>query len=141
MQATELRLGNRIITHDGFGKPHKDTVRFIARAFPTSKDIYVFGEIIYANPVKEVKGIPINHRWLKKFGFEKISHEEYRRENSQFWMFCNEDNIYSAWLIDKDNLDTDYDLPLKTIKYVHQLQNLYFSLTGKELQSKTINYV
>lgn len=66
------------------------------------------------------EGIPINEEWLFKFGFECI--------------FTHDDHhYYNGFLaLDIDFQPFDYDIRYY-IKYVHQLQNLYFALTGEEL--------
>jgi hypothetical protein len=69
---------------------------------------------------KDLNGIPLTEEWLVTFGFEYI--EEYK------W-----------WEIDWCNFTIDlggeyeFEFAFHPIKYVHQLQNLYFALTGKEL--------
>jgi hypothetical protein len=78
----------------------------------------------------QFKPIPLTEEWLLKFGLEKIG----------IWTFSlnlvgNLDLIYylgeKGWSIGLKSY-SDFS----NLKYVHQLQNLYFSLTGKEL---TIN--
>jgi hypothetical protein len=56
-----------------------------------------------------IKPIPLTEEWLLKFGFECV------------------------YTLDRSfqHLDCEYDL-----EYVHQLQNLYFALTGEELTIK-----
>ena len=65
----------------------------------------------------ELKPILLTEEWLLKFGFS-IFKNMYFIKGMQIWkcndlFLCNKNGIY--------------------IKYVHQLQNLYFALTGKEL--------
>lgn len=90
--------------------------------------------------------IPLNTNWLEKFGFEKNKDKRWMRGKSRYAIFYSEyyatgeDN--SMWRIEYH--DTDYGRNEykdcnqwgDRIKYVHQLQNLYFALTGEEL---TIN--
>lgn len=70
--------------------------------------------------------IPLTKEWLLKFGFEK------RGVNRTRWVFWkidlveDEKGIYS---FDESRIYID-------IKYVHQLQNLYFALTNEELTLK-----
>lgn len=71
------------------------------------------------------KPIPLTEEWLLKFGFKSIQDGWYEYSNS---------NITFSWNI--------YDRQLRflgepfNIQYVHQLQNLYFALTGEELEVK-----
>ena len=81
--------------------------------------------------------IPLTEDWLLKFGFE-------RKDSStcvQWWNGINE--ITHDWLVDLIWLKEPerigapnfpfYRNGKHTIYYVHQLQNLYFALTGEEL--------
>jgi hypothetical protein len=81
---------------------------------------------------------PLNEGWLLKFGFEK--------EGSEWKLFpCAEVQIivfnekgYNGVMFYTRTIHTDYT-PIyceSHINYAHQLQNLYFSITGKELKIK-----
>jgi hypothetical protein len=61
------------------------------------------------------KGIPLTEEWLKKFGFDGWDIGNYTMilTNGNFFEFGN--------------------IIAQNIKYVHQLQNLYFALTNEEL--------
>jgi hypothetical protein len=71
-----------------------------------------------------LKGIPISEEWLLKFGFARFP-----------WGLVKEELLF------RDNIQTPCkELTLEvgngfrvTVQYIHQLQNLYFALTGKEL--------
>ena len=67
---------------------------------------------------KFYKPIPLNIEWLEFFGFKK---------NNMYWI----DDTNIGFTFHK-NGDIEWNQP-KNIKYVHELQNLYFALTGKEL--------
>ena len=74
---------------------------------------------------KHFKPIPLTEEWLVKFGLKKMDISEYTLNTYDFADF-------TLWLNDDKFLFND-----KTnIKYVHQLQNLYFALTQKELLTK-----
>lgn len=64
--------------------------------------------------------IPLTEEYLLKFGYFKIEHKEchFVVEGHTIWI-CN--NMY---LCEKNGI---------ILKHVHQLQNLYFALTNKEL--------
>ena len=75
--------------------------------------------------------IRLTTEWLINFGYTK-------RESSvcnHWWNGLN--NITHDWLVDitemHDNGQFFYRNAKHVIKHVHQLQNLYFSLTGEEL--------
>jgi len=106
MNAKELMIGNKVIHN---GKVH-DIV---------SIDIY---NDIKADP------IPLNEEWLLKLGFRHAYtsvHEGISIYNKD--LFSIEYHQDTLWINGNK---------VNHIKHVHQLQNLYFCLTGKELEIK-----
>jgi len=76
--------------------------------------------------------IPLIEEWLLKFGFA----ERHGDKNfSAWWIGMNP--VTHDWLFNikqfKDENKFFFQNGFHTIKYVHQLQNLYFALTGEEL--------
>jgi hypothetical protein len=69
----------------------------------------------------QINPIPITEEWLVRFGFE---HEETEYSN-----FQNKDGVRLFF----HNGVWNYSSLNTVIKSVHQLQNLYFALTGEEL--------
>jgi hypothetical protein len=103
-----------------------------------SSGIYKVGEIeMEGHPLtwelKDLDPIPLNEEWLLKMGFEKsntfspISYKK-RRHKAAFWI--------RKWKTEDYFRFDRYYSNAPIVKYVHQLQNLYFALTGEEL---TIN--
>lgn len=119
MEANELRIGN--ITDKG------TIVSFYERGIHVG-----FGKTFEFN---EVQPIPLTEEWLLKFGFEKNFENliEILINKNQSLHFDKTDNCMSLYI--PINHEFIY-LVFKHIKYVHQLQNLYFSLTGTELEIK-----
>ena len=72
--------------------------------------------------------IPLNTKWLEKFGFEYSEFEDLYQKGG--YDVDNKDNVYCHFYMN------EYGDWYKDIEHVHQLQNLYFALTGDEL---TIN--
>jgi hypothetical protein len=115
MKASELRIGNLIydneVGHKGdFKVTAKDIVHIQNKGLDTD---YSF--------------INLSEEWLVKFGFEdngqsyEIEYCVVRRNYNNkvmFDLFKNGEFIHSE------------------LKHVHQLQNLYFALTGEELTIK-----
>jgi hypothetical protein len=76
----------------------------------------------YAIPSDKLKPIPLTEEWLLKFGFDKI---DFQFIKNGIKLFPIRDLYYRG------------NFPIKSdIKYVHQLQNLFFALTGEELTIK-----
>ncbi len=113
MKATELRLGNLVL--------HKGQVIEIsmARYIEDFND----GKI-------ELNPIPLTDEWLVKFGFTKDCDVYLANKGT--------DKSLCIWKWDSLSFAfTDWEGHTKvTLNYVHQLQNLYFALTGEELEPK-----
>lgn len=115
LKANELRIGNAVLN------PSNNQICFIS-----SMDI---SDI--ENRYKERNPIPLTPEVLEKFGFNQWSEGN--------WKTRHELNI-NGWS-EKFNYYQPYSI-LSTfcgsvlIKYLHQLQNLYFALTGTELEYK-----
>ena len=115
MKANELRIGNfvyfdKTITHLNCG----DLLQI------------AFEKII--NPKATIKPIPLTEQWLKDFEFEQ-------RGKRNFYVnrpmgLIKMDKGWGICMIDSGNVLFH---TFSCIDYVHQLQNLYFELTGKEL--------
>jgi hypothetical protein len=78
--------------------------------------------------------VPLTEEWFLKFGFELktdvyFSNIKYKDQCWVNFSFC-----IAVWR--NGNFMYDWNGGNIQIKYVHQLQNLYFALIGKEL---TIN--
>ena len=75
-----------------------------------------------------VEPIPLTKEWLLKFGFK---YKEMYYE-SEYLTALNDCFI----VVERVTGFFYVDAPNNEIKYVHQLQNLYFALTGEELEIK-----
>jgi DNA-directed RNA polymerase subunit M/transcription elongation factor TFIIS len=80
--------------------------------------------------------IPLTKEWLYNFGFSV------RKESSNFYYFGYGENPRTKdWMLCLKYFEDENRFFFMnghhTIKYVHQLQNLYFALTGEELKIKT----
>lgn len=145
MKANELRIGNIINDTSGEDLPVK-AIRTRKRGVD---EVKVKGYIDWVY-VGYCDGVAITEEWLVKLGFEKCigSESDYEiviQKNegggiSEYWLWVdlhdednhNNDMYPCASIVSEGNwLNTN-------IKYVHQLQNLYFALTGKELELKQL---
>lgn len=81
----------------------------------------------------DISPIPLTEEWILRAGFKK---EDYSEEFS----FPGMNGVYLGHndFNEKSPVIGDYDacVSFKIPKYVHQLQNLYFCLTGEELVFK-----
>lgn len=101
--------------------------------------------------LNQIEPIPLTEEWLLDLGFEK-------------WIWCDDcvfiplffgDSLYcrfynNEWHIKRMKVGRDkrgvfgktegkYVLPKGKIKYVHQLQNLYYALTANELKLNNLD--
>jgi hypothetical protein len=143
MEAQELRTGNYLRTttqhREGFVVgiiPKidwlKDDVGIIIH---TKSDQNEECDINYECNVLEP--IPLTEEWLIKLGLKYITNNgsyainiRDNDDDDDFGELCLYDNL-EVWL---SLIDDSYRI--NHIKFVHQLQNLYFALTGKELEIK-----
>lgn len=148
MKATisELRIGNLFmlapISHSKLPKVPTPINRIDKRG--CDKDYIINGFMwdqgsYVGYGLKDIKPIPLTEEWVLKFGFEFVSKQHQYGwfkdvlDRQICWCHSKEISIefrtgqydeYQGTLIDVD------------CEYVHQLQNLYFALTGEELTLK-----
>lgn len=83
----------------------------------------------YMDVISQYEPIPLTEEWLLKFEFWTSDWDIHSTLRKQV--------LDSSLVYDKDNKTFDLgDLLNIKIEYVHQLQNLYFVLTGGELKLK-----
>ena len=83
-----------------------------------------------------ILGIPLTEEWLIKFGFginKRPSKDIYIEFNPRMAILFNQGNVGEMDLVQDGKF---ISFKHGHIKYVHQLQNLYFALTNEELTMK-----
>lgn len=132
MKANELRIDNLVYWED--------------KIFPicqiNSAGFYhlrVYGNIISGliseGEENKIKGIPLTEEWLLKSGFEKILCSA--KDNSFKFTKGRQTSSFAVSLYIPEGLCSVGGAWLEIkVLYVHQLQNLYFSLMGEELTIK-----
>lgn len=133
MKASELRIGNRYINDCG-----DESLVFEILDDSYYKEKVIVGESTQNHSfISDCKPIPLNEDWLLDFGFQYFKYncsDAYKlkvgEEHLEF-VYC-EKYLNGIELRTNGSLE-ETDLG---IKYVHQLQNLYFALTGEELTIK-----
>lgn len=129
MEARELRIGNWV----EYKKGQQATVSHIS----SEKNGYIGvenNEYLSSGVFELVdfKPIPLTEEWLERFGFENDFDE-----NPTKGQLTIENQFDGSWIRVLDGMWTD---GIK-IEYIHQLQNLYFALTGEELTIKEDEYI
>jgi len=115
LKASELRIGN--FTTLGVVCLIEDDVFRVADSDGDT----------FKNTWADIEPIPLTEEWLLKFGFKNNSMNTY---NILLQGFLLEYNLQHNVVDAVNKVHFNLNIP---VKYVHQLQNLYFALTGEEL--------
>jgi hypothetical protein len=118
MRAEELRIGNYAQLDGGI----------------ECIDVYDLLDIVSDNFIV-CNPIPLTEEWLLKFGFKKDVDGSFAKNDISIFLDKRfKTNLYLQ-TNESDRKFNWFGFECK-IKYVHQLQNLYFALTGEELTIK-----
>ncbi len=135
----ELRIGNWINANSS----GRDVQLSVIDQNETISVLSAKGNSVGRFELSEFSPIPITHEWLERFGFEKTTIET--------GMPSGRATEYKIKVVDRKTLLVVWFDPLEIeicqyfseqtilfdhIKNVHQLQNLYFAITGTELEKK-----
>lgn len=148
MKASELRIGNKVCFYKSLVRDLQ--IGTIAEIFlqPNSSSEYYF-KIPEFNPKISLSSegfapIPLTEDWLLKFGFYNIGNDknegvEFKKRN----LFAHDNThvdycfrLDQPFFIRFNELSFRLDKSTLIPKYVHELQNLVFYLTGIELITK-----
>ena len=83
----------------------------------------------YSQFIENIKPIPLTEEWLLKFGFEKLT-DKSRGFNSNSYTYTK--GISFIVHLNDKLLSVNFWQGNEK-KYVHEIQNLFFALTGEEL--------
>jgi hypothetical protein len=145
IKAKDLRLGNFIYTHNRVGNVlnlvnRVDNFRVGDKRREEAID-EIQTTICYLYPQKENMGcflpIPITEKWLNDLGFKKENSENYIYETGQQGFIVNKSQDNEFTLLYRSDMGLGYT-SLTFIRYIHELQNLFFALTKTELENKEI---
>jgi len=153
MKATELRIGN-YVWENYSGEMIIRSIIYNSPVTTHPKDngshtIHLSKTLklpICGYDISAIKPIPITEEWLLKFGFEKLANDgrygyRYYIAIADYWYVIERDwrkeqsHFFGIEYTDCPNPKDDHIYHSFTfkIKHIHQLQNLYFALTNKEL--------
>ena len=129
IKAQELRIGN--LVYNGFNE-------VITAQSVTELSIGGYN-------IETIKPIPLTQYWLDKFGFE-TDYNDIEKTKQSYLLIDSYGLIIKSYMSELDTTKLclcvmeeyaeDTDELTVTIYYIHQLQNLYFALTGEELTIK-----
>jgi hypothetical protein len=128
MKASELRIGNLVNTDSDSLSVHGINQDFNEEPYFIELKC-TDGMFIECN-IEDIKPIPLTEEWLVKFGWGKGEYDTEYQDNVSLKQEVLCYTVMSNMFIIESHCDC---IEIDHIKYVHQLQNIYFSLTGKEL--------
>lgn len=126
MNARELRIGN-YVNYDFDNMVYKKGILRV--------DCDVFTHIKSDGGMLAISPIPLTQKFLKRLGFENVNNESWfwhidfdkSKETFKVFPLTAAGEPLGLWGI------VGCPPLIKKIEFVHQLQNLYFALTGEEL--------
>lgn len=137
IKANELRIGNLVLDSNKDNPYFHQVVRIETKEYTDWNSGDEFNIVCLLEGTKDSyfemipSPIPLTEDWLVKFGFVNNSISIYGIDKTLNVSAVVDGNYY---LYLDDVFGSFYDL--NSIQYVHQLQNLYFALTGEELKQK-----
>ena len=145
MTVEELRIGN-LIGYPNYNNDGKLVPFYVRDIYQDDGKIALTNGVFMlpCSNIKMLKPIPLTEEWLLNFGFEKGNYKELNEKHFVkksntikviisgigFWDIYTDYNPYQITFSTGLNIITDN----KGINHVHQLQNLYWCLCGKELE-------
>ena len=149
IKPTDLRVGNLIIANGLYEGKIVEVEQIGSKGtLSEGKRVLLFKNEHAGEFLDDCIGIPSTEEWLVRFGFEKVK-SKLTEENNKLQVFAKKgfrirlfgiDVASFNWGVNQffdtnfnaDYHDDYYDHSIET-PYVHQIQNLYHSLTGEEL--------
>ena len=133
IQSNDLRLGNKVLWNDLICTVAG--IQYFIDADENKEghivDLYNNGEMVQTPYVSYINPIPLTPEILEKCGFEN------KKLGKDYWELPNEKCI-NGWSEEFTFYLPYFEMNTYTgtvsIKALHQLQNLYFALTGEELK-------
>jgi len=138
MKETELRIGN-LVSQNGF----QCLVYSIESAMPRREErfndkvvITLYDSGLATVTLDQISAVTLTEEWLLKFGFAK---QDYTMSGCDIYKLGNIIIMNSFVNPQRESMGITIEgispptWSLKDLQWVHQLQNMYFALTGKEL--------
>lgn len=144
MKVEELRIGN-IVKCEEIKQFRVDEILWIEHlGYTLRMRVGVNRESTFDMPLRDAEPIPITDEMLLKCGFNKLDYT-YNNEThynfGDFGLVYNGKAYYYGFVRYRSSDDGTTEIPRIVIQissnetlFVHQLQNLYFALTGEELK-------
>ena len=123
MKATELRIGNYIRHEDKNGAFTVEVIGITPKGATVK-----YGPGVSTITQEEITPVPLTKQTLLRCGFSEVGIYENVLHRGDYRVYLDAEAKDGLLKYETD----DYHLEVE-VKSVHQLQNLYFALTGSEL--------
>ena len=137
ISATELRIGNLINHTNENGKFELEVIELLKEGINVNSN-----DGIWFLKYEYIKPIPLTEEWLEKFGYNKFNYNSDTMNSSEYFIATLNKFKTKNGIVLKHGLKYSKNkvfginykcLSENPIEFVHQLQNIYFVLTGEEL--------
>lgn len=129
MDVKELRIGNIILADYGGDIGLREI-----RVFQINESGCVFDEESNEFWDETLKGVPITEELLILLGLESFVREDKRYWRTGHYMFISGHWRFRFSQKSKELILYIHDDYIRHIKFIHELQNVYFSLTNEEIE-------
>jgi len=134
MKANELRIGSIVQYRTSLGYATTTVQSINKEGTDLFVDDYTRG-IRFDLGFEDLEPIPLTEQWLLDLGFEGRRYGFYNEHPISSCFLLAENGKYTFYI--GEILMVDDQKSVRVIDHVHQLQNLYFAITGTELTFKT----
>lgn len=136
MEAKELRIGN-LVKINNPARPKDQNKVAVIHSIAEHIDSYAIGcrlseENQFGQFIEFLKPIELTEEWLLRFDLHR-HHADYSNGYIMLKNVPFEKDGFTFKLFPKELGSAEEPMEAQKIKYVHQLQNLYFAIIGSEL--------
>lgn len=120
IQSSDLRLGNVVLDADGRYNSVVEIKQYfvVLNRSKSMEERYI--------PLESLRPVPLTEEVLLKCGFERPGHSF----NGEIFHLSEWDDFPLHWCV---AMNKNGAILVEKMKYLHELQNLVYALTGKEL--------
>jgi hypothetical protein len=130
----ELRIGNLVLSPQGVGYSPKGIIKvesIFGDGINHWQDMGAGGRASFT----DIQPIPLTPEILEKCGFEFVE-DSFGDQDLSRWQYTFENYGKSIDIYLTDGSCNLSDRENQQLNYVHQLQNLFFAISGRELEVK-----
>lgn len=143
MKIEDLRIGNLVSVNNKQFHPNlKGAILRVTGLHERSRNGVVETSVnlecereTYSQFMEYIKPVALTEQWLLDLGFNQIIEKQWYLHFHDVCLTLYEDS--EQYMVQIHDMEIDESsIFLKSIQYVHQLQNIFFILSGKEIDIK-----